>query len=79
MTLMNAAEHTMATDLEWDPTGRYVVTTVSYWSQKVCTRSVASYQYILTVCSCVCVCVTEVGCSWGGTRLVMHDLCASIY
>ena len=23
---------------------------------------------------CVCVCVTEVGCSWGGTRLVMCDL-----
>ena len=35
MTLMNSVEHTMATDLEWDPTGRYVVTSVSYWSQKV--------------------------------------------
>ena len=36
MTLMNTADHTMATDLEWDPTGRYVVTSVSFWSQKVC-------------------------------------------
>ena len=36
-TLMASAEHSMATDLEWDPTGRYVVTSVSYWSQKVCT------------------------------------------
>lgn len=34
-TLMASAEHSMATDLEWDPTGRYVVTSVSYWSQKV--------------------------------------------
>ena len=38
MTLMNTAEHTMATDQEWDPTGRYVVITVSYWSQKVPTQ-----------------------------------------
>ena len=35
MTLMNAVEHTAATDLEWDPTGRYVVTSVSIWNQKV--------------------------------------------
>ena len=34
-TLMASSEHSMATDLEWDPTGRYVVTSVSYWSQKV--------------------------------------------
>ena len=27
----------------------------------------------------VCVCVTEVGCSWGGTRLVTRDLHTSIY
>ena len=25
--------------------------------------------------SCVCVCVTEVGCLWSGTRLVIRDLC----
>ena len=39
MTLMNSQEHSMATDLEWDPTGRYAVTSVSYWSQKVCRQS----------------------------------------
>ena len=34
------------------------------------------YQYIkiLTVCLSVRVCVTEVGCSWGGTRIVTRDL-----
>ena len=35
------------------------------------------YQYIkiLTcVCVCVCLCVTEVGCLWGGTRLMLRDL-----
>ena len=41
------------------------------------------YQYIkiLTVCLCVsvCVCVMEVGCSWGGTRLVTYDLRTCIY
>ena len=35
MTMMNNADHTMATDLEWDPTGRYVVTSISFWQQKV--------------------------------------------
>ena len=35
MTLMNSVEHTQATDLKWDPTGRYVVTSVSAWNQKV--------------------------------------------
>ena len=28
-TVMNIAEHYMASDVEWDPTGRYVVTSVS--------------------------------------------------
>eukprot|EP00126_Sphaerothecum_destruens_P008932 Sdes_comp20388_c0_seq2m14302 len=31
MVCMNNAEHFMATDLEWDPTGRYLATLVSYW------------------------------------------------
>ena len=47
-TLMASPEHSMATDLEWDPSGRYVVTSVSYWSQKVSSKS---------LCVCVCVCV----------------------
>lgn len=40
MSLMNAAEHTSATDLQWDPTGRYVVTSVSCWNQKARERGV---------------------------------------
>ena len=35
LTLLTNAEHTQATDLEWDPSGRYIVTSVSYWTQKV--------------------------------------------
>ncbi|XP_070581351.1 eukaryotic translation initiation factor 3 subunit B-like [Ptychodera flava] len=34
-TIMNAAEHFMATDVEWDPTGRYVISGVSWWGHKV--------------------------------------------
>ncbi|KAJ3260819.1 Translation initiation factor 3 subunit b [Boothiomyces macroporosus] len=30
-TKLGAGEHYMCTDIEWDPTGRYVVTSVSYW------------------------------------------------
>ncbi|RUS90727.1 hypothetical protein EGW08_001531 [Elysia chlorotica] len=35
MTVMNQTEHFMATDVEWDPTGRYVVSAVSWWGHKV--------------------------------------------
>jgi translation initiation factor 3 subunit B len=35
MTTMNTGEHYMATDVEWDPTGRYVMTGVSWWAHKV--------------------------------------------
>lgn len=35
MTSMNSVEHTGVTDVEWDPTGRYVTSAVSYWTQKV--------------------------------------------
>lgn len=31
LTLMNDTEHYMCTDVEWDPTGRYVTTFVSHW------------------------------------------------
>merc|ERR1712093_760270 len=31
METMAEDEHFMLTDLEWDPTGRYVCTSVSYW------------------------------------------------
>ena len=35
MSIMTNAEHFMATDVEWDPTGRYVATGVSWWGHKV--------------------------------------------
>ncbi|WAQ97470.1 EIF3B-like protein [Mya arenaria] len=35
MTVMAQTEHFMATDVEWDPTGRYVMTGVSWWGHKV--------------------------------------------
>jgi len=36
MTVMtDQTEHFMATDVEWDPTGRYVATAVSWWGHKV--------------------------------------------
>ncbi|KAI8996091.1 eukaryotic translation initiation factor eIF2A-domain-containing protein [Gaertneriomyces semiglobifer] len=31
LMLMNTGEHYMCTDVEWDPTGRYVTTSVSWW------------------------------------------------
>lgn len=31
-TIMTTAEHFRCTDVEWDPTGRYVVTSVSAWA-----------------------------------------------
>lgn len=34
-TSMNNGEHFMCTDIEWDPTGRYVMTGVSWWGHKV--------------------------------------------
>merc|ERR1711868_85970 len=35
MTTMAKTEHFQATDVEWDPSGRYVITGVSYWRCKV--------------------------------------------
>jgi translation initiation factor 3 subunit B len=31
LVMMGSGEHYMCTDIDWDPTGRYVVTSVSYW------------------------------------------------
>lgn len=45
-TMMNIAEHYMASDVEWDPTGRYVVTSVSWWSHKVLTAPPLKKFYI---------------------------------
>lgn len=35
VTVMAQTEHFMATDVEWDATGRYVVSAVSWWGHKV--------------------------------------------
>eukprot|EP01136_Pigoraptor_vietnamica_P027141 Opistho-1_new@83101 len=35
MVCMNVGEHFMATDVEWDPTGRYVATSVSFWRHQM--------------------------------------------
>ena len=43
MTVMTPPqEHFMCTDVEWDPTGRYVTTAVSWWGHKVSVRLVLS-------------------------------------
>merc|ERR1711974_44556 len=34
-TSMGTGEHFMCTDVEWDPTGRYIITGVSWWGHKV--------------------------------------------
>lgn len=36
LMLMNTEEHYGVTDVEWDPTGRYVVTSASVWTHQVC-------------------------------------------
>uniref|UniRef100_A0A7N9IF55 Eukaryotic translation initiation factor 3 subunit B n=1 Tax=Macaca fascicularis TaxID=9541 RepID=A0A7N9IF55_MACFA len=45
-TVMNIAEHYMASDVEWDPTGRYVVTSVSWWSHKQIKKDLKKYSKI---------------------------------
>ena len=34
-TSMNVGEHFMCSEVQWDPTGRYLTTGVSYWAHKV--------------------------------------------
>lgn len=57
-TMMNIAEHYMASDVEWDPTGRYVVTSVSWWSHKVQAAPIDWSRVLpssVTVAHCTCV------------------------
>ena len=46
---MNQAEHFMATDVEWDPTGRFVATSVSWWAHKVSKTPQPLLKYLFTV------------------------------
>jgi translation initiation factor 3 subunit B len=39
-SIMNAITPEMTTDIEWDPTGRYVIGAVSAWTGKVVSRTV---------------------------------------
>ncbi len=52
MTLMNRQEHTKVTDLAWDSTGRYVVSSLSYWTEKV--RLYNIYSIVLTIPILLC-------------------------
>lgn len=48
--IMNTTDHFQASDVEWDPTGRYVVTGVSIWKAKVDTGNEAillNFKFIL--------------------------------
>ena len=45
-TIMNTGEHFMATNVEWDPTGRYVATAVSWWGHKVDYLMLKSVYYV---------------------------------
>lgn len=35
MTIMNTGEHHMVSDVEWDPTGRFLISVVSWWAHKI--------------------------------------------
>ena len=39
LVLMNTADHYGVTDVEWDPTGRYVTTGASVWKHTVCSSA----------------------------------------
>lgn len=48
-TIMSQNEHFMATDIEWDPTGRYVVSGISYWMHKVCSYPVFCIKFVKNI------------------------------
>lgn len=53
LQLMATADHYGVTDIDWDPTGRYVATSASMWKHSVCTYPLFSslgppYSYFIT-------------------------------
>lgn len=43
LQLMNTAEHYGVTDIEWDPSGRFVATYASAWKHQVCDQTLLSH------------------------------------
>lgn len=39
MELMGTGEHFMCSDIEWDPSGRYVISSVSAWKERVSSQT----------------------------------------
>ncbi len=54
---MASGEHYKATNVEWDPTGRYVVSSVSAWNHKVikdsCNSRCIDSRVLVTVAACL--------------------------
>lgn len=44
-SIMNAIMPEMTTDIEWDPTGRYVMSAVSAWTGKVVSMKIVFTQF----------------------------------
>lgn len=78
-TMMNIAEHYMASDVEWDPTGRYVVTSVSWWSHKVmlpcCGRFIdTAGVYLSNICAEQIILPPRLSSCAGGQRILVVDV-----
>lgn len=51
LQLMKTVEHYGVTDIEWDPTGRYVVSSASVWTHSVRSNAILKlYELILIIC-----------------------------
>jgi uncharacterized protein with WD repeat len=48
LQLMNTADHYGVTDIDWDPTGRYVATSASIWKHTVSLPTITSLYPQLT-------------------------------
>ena len=75
---MNTAEHFMCTDIEWDPTGRYVATSVTHIHQMENGFNIWSFHgnllYRCAFCSCCATPVCGVWHSWFCSHLAARQL-----